>query len=137
MVTLVRIVAYEHADICGILTTHFCRFVNFILISRQDKNLNVFLKKFVYEKWYKSYILLKVSVDSNGKKTTRRTQRFDIGLPNLGNFIDYGSYDISYMSYGMTSTLIAIIFLHYMVATKMALEIFGYTMCRVRLGWLV
>ena len=35
------------------------------------------------------------------------------------------------------STLTAIIFLHYRVATKMALEILGFTMCRVRLWWLV
>ena len=31
------------------------------------------------------------------------------------------------------STLTAIIFLHYRVVTKMAVEILGYTMCRVRL----
>ena len=36
----------------------------------------------------------------------------------------------------ITSTLTAIIFLHYRVATKMALEILGYTMCRVRL-WII
>ena len=35
------------------------------------------------------------------------------------------------------STLTAIIFLHYRVATKMALEVLVYTMCRVRLWWLV
>ena len=39
--------------------------------------------------------------------------------------------------YSIVSTLTAIIFLHYRVATKMALEISGYTMCRVRLCWLV
>ena len=43
---------------------------------------------------------------------------------------------ISYGQYNMTSTLTAIIFLNYRVATKMALEILRYTMCRVRL-WLV
>ena len=32
----------------------------------------------------------------------------------------------------MTSTVTAIIFLHYRVAAEMALEILGYTMCRVR-----
>ena len=37
----------------------------------------------------------------------------------------------------MISTLTAIIFLHYRVAAKMALEILRYTMCRVRLWWLV
>ena len=35
------------------------------------------------------------------------------------------------------STLTAIIFLYYRVATKMAREILGFTMCRVRLWWLV
>ena len=35
------------------------------------------------------------------------------------------------------STLNAIVFLHYRVATKIALEILGYTMCRVRPWWLV
>ena len=35
------------------------------------------------------------------------------------------------------STLTVIIFLHYRVATKMALEILGYSMCRVRLWWFV
>ena len=39
--------------------------------------------------------------------------------------------------YIIASTLTAIIFLHYRVATKMALEILGYTMFRVRLRWLV
>ena len=34
-------------------------------------------------------------------------------------------------------TLTAIVFIHYRVATKMALEISGYTMCRVRQWWLV
>ena len=33
----------------------------------------------------------------------------------------------------ISSTLTALTFLHYWVATKMALEILGYTMCRVRL----
>ena len=35
--------------------------------------------------------------------------------------------------YVIGSTLTALIFLHYRVATKMALEILGYPMCRVRL----
>ena len=39
--------------------------------------------------------------------------------------------------WGMSSTLTAIIFLHYTVATKMALEILGSSICRVRLRWLV
>ena len=41
-----------------------------------------------------------------------------------------------YINYAIAvslNTLTAIIFLHYRVPTKMALEILGYTMCRVRL----
>ena len=37
----------------------------------------------------------------------------------------------------MSSTLTVKIFLDYMVAAEMALEILRYTMCRVRLRWLV
>ena len=42
-------------------------------------------------------------------------------------------WGIDYSLNGIDSTLTAIISLHYRVATKMALEILGYTMCRVRL----
>ena len=42
-----------------------------------------------------------------------------------------------FMIYTISSNLTVIIFLHYMVAAQMALEILGYTMCRVRLRWLV
>ena len=51
-------------------------------------------------------------------------------LPGLRLFKAYNLYFIA-------STLTAIIFLHYRVATKMALEILGYPMCRVQLWWLV
>ena len=37
----------------------------------------------------------------------------------------------------ISSTLTAVVFLHYMVSTKMALEILDYTICRVWLWWLV
>ena len=37
----------------------------------------------------------------------------------------------------MSSTLTEIIYLHYRVAAKMALEILRYTICRVRLGRLM
>ena len=39
----------------------------------------------------------------------------------------------SYKLYDIISTLTAIVFLHYRVAFEMAIEILGYTMCRVRL----
>ena len=44
---------------------------------------------------------------------------------------NYSLDSIDYNLYGIISTLTAIIFLHYWVATKMALEILGYTTCRV------
>ena len=47
----------------------------------------------------------------------------NLGLRNLGQVTK---------CYPIFSTLTAKIFLHYRVATKTALEILGYTMCRVR-----
>ena len=44
--------------------------------------------------------------------------------------ISYNEYDIRYH---IPSTLTAIVFFHYRVGTKMALEISRYIMCRVRL----
>ena len=52
----------------------------------------------------------------------------------------YWSRNILFMNYGqycITSTLTAIIFVHYRVPTKMALEILGYTMCWIRLSKLL
>ena len=45
-----------------------------------------------------------------------------------------GSAFGKWANFSIIYTLTAIIVLHYRVATKMALEILGYTMCRVR-GW--
>ena len=48
------------------------------------------------------------------------------------HYINYPYHIVQYNLYRIISTLTAIIFLHYRVAAKMALEILGYTMCRVR-----
>ena len=59
------------------------------------------------------------------------SQNYDPIMPwangcQVGTVFYHGAWPI-------TSTLTAIIFLHYSVATKIALEILRYTMCRVRL----